>query len=388
MACLARDGHDLIGVDVNPQKVNSVKAGRSPIIEPGLEALIQAGVASERVKATCDVDSAIQHAEIAMICVGTPSKRNGDLELKYVERVCRDIGHALAAKDGYTVVVVRSTVLPGSASERLIPALEAGSGKTVGQNLGFCINPEAPIYRIPIGVAEMIKYASNAFHALKVVFANEIGNICQQYGIDSHQVMDVFTQDTKLNLSPYYLKPGFSFGGSCLGKDLRALLYAARQRDVRAPVLESVLPSNQLQTQKAVDMLLQEGKRKVGLIGLSFKPNTDDLRESPAIELAERLIGKGFELWVYDREVSLSRLQGSNRAYIDQVIPHISSLMRPSLEETIDNAEAVVVAKRLTSSEREQLLSLLRPQQILIDLVRLNGQHVDEFGGKYCGICW
>jgi GDP-mannose 6-dehydrogenase len=425
-ACLARDGHHIVGVDVNPAKVRAVQRGNSPIIEPELEALIQAGVASGRLEATGDTAYAIDCSELVMICVGTPSRANGSLELGYVERVCRDIGRVLASKEAYTVIVVRSTVLPGSAQERLIPLLEAESGKKAGSNFGFCVNPEflregsaitdfdhppytiigqldeqsgewasqlyahvdAPLYRVPLGVAEMAKYASNAFHALKVVFANEVGNVCQAHGIDSHQVMDIFVRDTKLNLSPAYLKPGFAFGGSCLGKDLRALLYAARQRDVRVPVLQSILPSNQLQVQKAVDILLREGRRKVSIIGLSFKPSTDDLRESPAIDLVERLLGKGFDLHIYDREVSLGRLHGSNRAYVDQVIPHVGSLMRSSMEEVVGAAEVVVVTKRLSCDEQERLLALLRPSQMLIDLVRLDGQKLKEFKGQYRGIGW
>jgi GDP-mannose 6-dehydrogenase len=236
--------------------------------------------------------------------------------------------------------------------------------------------------------ASFIKFASNAFHALKIVFANEIGNLCQMYGVDSHEVMDIFTQDTKLNLSPAYLKPGYAFGGSCLPKDLRAMLYAARQADVEMPVMQAILPSNQLQMQKAFDMLVESGKRKVGIIGLSFKPNTDDLRESPATDLAERLIGKGFELTIYDREVSLSKLMGSNRSYIENVIPHISSLMCASLADTVNFAEAVVVAKRPSPAEYEQLINLLRPDQVLIDLVRLNGRIMPEFEGTYHGISW
>jgi len=425
-ACLAREGHRVIGVDVNPAKIEAVRQGKSPLIEPGLEMLIKAGVTAGLIKATDDAAYAVENSELVMICVGTPSHGNGSLELEYVERVCRHIGHALRSKEAYTVVVVRSTVLPGTAEERLIPLVETESHKKVGDGFGFCVNPEflregsaifdfnhppytiigqsdersgellarlyasldAPLFRVPLGVAEMVKYASNAFHALKVVFANEVGNVCQMYGIDSHQVMDILVQDTKLNLSPYYLKPGFAFGGSCLSKDLRALLYAARQRDVRVPMLESILPSNQLQVQKAITMLLREGRRKVGVIGLSFKPNTDDLRESPAIELVERLIGKGFELYIYDREVRLSQLHGSNRAYISKVIPHIGSLMRGSLEEVVGAAETVVVTKRLSDSEMNQLHSLLQPDQTLIDLVRLDGRMLEGFEGHYRGICW
>jgi GDP-mannose 6-dehydrogenase len=426
MACLVRDGHHVIGVDIQPEKIESIRQGKSPVIEPGLQSLIQSGVAAGRIEATDKVAYAIDHSEIVMVCVGTPSRDNGGLEFKYVERVCRDIGRALASKTAYTTIVVRSTVLPGSSEERLIPLLESESGKEAGVDFGFCMNPEflregsaiadfdqppftligqldeqsgeqvsqlhihidAPLHRVPLRVAEMTKYASNAFHALKVVFANEIGNLCQALGTDGYEVMEILVQDTKLNLSPSYLKPGFAFGGSCLSKDLRALLYAARQCDACLPVLESILPSNRLQVQKAIDMLLCEGRHKIGIIGLSFKQDTDDLRESPAIELAENLLGKGFELCIYDREVSLGRLHGSNRAYVDRVIPHIGSLMRTSLEETVGPAEAVVVTKRLSDDEQELLFHLLRPDQVLVDLVRLDGQKVRNFGGQYRGIGW
>lgn len=425
-ACFARDGHRVIGVDINPEKIESIRAGQSPIIEPGLDDLVQQGVEAGRIEATDDAGYAVGRADVAMICVGTPSHPNGSLDLTYVERVSQDVGRALADKSPYTVIVVRSTMLPGSAQERVIPILESTSGKQAGEDFGFCVNPEflregtaipdfdhppytvigqldersgeqvaqlyaqveAPLYRAPLGVAEMVKYASNAFHALKVVFANEIGNVCTACGIDSHQVMDIFVQDKQLNLSPYYLKPGFAFGGSCLGKDLRALLYTARQGDVRLPVLESILPSNQLQVQKVLDLLTRLDKRRVGMVGLSFKPNTDDLRESPAVELAERLIGKGFELSIYDREVSLSRLHGSNRAYIDRVIPHIGSLLQPSLEEAVEAAEVVVVTQRLPEGEQRQLLDILQPEQTLIDLVRLDGRGLHAFEGEYRGIAW
>jgi GDP-mannose 6-dehydrogenase len=425
-ACFARDGHRVVGVDVQTEKVTQINAGNSPIIEPGLAELIRQGVNSGCLAATTDAAAAVSQADLVMVCVGTPSKRNGGLDLSYVTNVCGDIGEALACKDGYSVVVIRSTVLPGTAERDVIPALEAASGRKVIEDFGFCLNPEflregsaihdfdeppytvigaldsrsaaicaalydaidGPLYQTPVGTAEMVKYASNAFHALKVAFANEIGNISQAYGIDSHQVMDIFVQDTKLNLSPYYLKPGFAFGGSCLPKDLRALQYAARQADVEVPVLNAILPSNELQTQKALEMLLSTGRRKVALVGLSFKPQTDDLRESPATELAERLIGKGFELSIYDREVSLAGLYGSNRTYIEQVIPHISSLMQTSLSQAVNGAGAVIVAKRPSATEYKQLLGLLAPDQVLIDLVRLDGQTIAEFEGKYHGICW
>ncbi|WP_299026747.1 nucleotide sugar dehydrogenase [uncultured Thermanaerothrix sp.] len=425
LACFARDGHHVIGVDINPAKVQSICAGKSPLTEPGLEELLSQGVNAGLIQATEDVTYAVHHADVVMICVGTPTRDNGSLDLTYVERVCRDIGQAMRAMDKYIVVAVRSTILPGYAQEHLIPILESASGKRAGIDFGFCINPEflregsaiwdfdhppytligeidnrsgeslaslyahipAPLYRVPLGIAEMVKYASNAFHALKIVFANEIGNVCQAYGIDSHEVMRIFVQDTKLNISPLYLKPGFAFGGSCLGKDLRSLLYAARVRDVHLPLLESILASNQLQVQKAVDMLLRLNKRRIGLIGLSFKPGTDDLRESPSVELAERLIGKGFSLFIYDREVALSRLIGSNREYIERVIPHLNSLLY-SLEETVLNSEVVVVTKRLDGREEEYLFELLKADHVLVDLVRLDLSHLKAFRGTYYGIAW
>jgi GDP-mannose 6-dehydrogenase len=425
-ACLARDGHHVIGVDVNRKKIAALREGKSPIIEPGMTELVADNVNAGRLEATDDAYRAVQQSELLIICVGTPSHDNGSLDLQYVCNVFNQIGAALADKDSFSTVVLRSTVLPGASLEHLLPALEAASGKQAGIDFGFCVNPEflregsaindfdnppftvigefdersgeqpaglyaninAPLFRVPLGVGEMVKYASNAFHALKVTFANEIGNLCQAYGVDSHMVMDIFTRDTKLNLSPAYLLPGFAFGGSCLPKDLRAMLYAARQADIRSPVLESILPSNQLQTEKAVEMLVRTGRRRIGMLGLSFKPNTDDLRESPALELAERLLGKGFELFIYDREVSLASLHGSNRAFMEQAIPHIHSLLQPSLAETIAQAEAIVVTKPSSVSEYQELMTLLRPDHILIDLVRLNGQGPLPFTGSYHGIAW
>jgi len=425
-ACLARDGHEVVGVDVKAEKVAAINAGECPIIEPGLAELVRENVAAGRLRATTDTAAAVYGADLALICVGTPSQPNGGLDLGYVERVCLDVGRALAAKAVYTVVAVRSTVLPGSVQRTILPALERGAGAPAGERFGFCVNPEflregtavadfdrppytvigeldprsgdvlaqvyarldAPLHRVGLGAAEMIKYANNAFHALKVVFANEIGNIAQMYGVDSHEVMDVFVQDTKLNLSPYYLRPGFAFGGSCLPKDLRALLYAARQSDVPVPALAAVLESNQRHLEKALAMVMAEGRRKVGVIGLSFKPNTDDLRESPAVELLERLIGKGYSARVYDREVELSRLHGSNRDYLTHTIPHIVSLMRSSLEEVCGESEVIVVTKKLSAAEAGELVGLLRPDQTLIDLVRLDPELVRQCKGAYHGICW
>lgn len=426
MACFANDGHNVIGVDINQHKVEAINKGTSPIIEPGLEALLESGLKDGRIKATINAAEALKDAEVALVCVGTPSKPNGSLDITFIERVCKDIANELSKLDHYIVVAIRSTILPCTAQDRIIPLIEAESGKTAGRDFGFSVNPEflregsaisdfysppfsvvgeldersgeriaalyahidAPIYHVPLGEAEMIKYASNAFHALKVVFANEIGNICQIYRIDSHKVMEIFVKDSKLNLSPNYLKPGFAFGGSCLGKDLRALLHAARQRDLDVPLLQSILPSNTHQIQKAVTMVQANGSRKVGIIGLSFKKNTDDLRESPILEMAEQLIGKGFDIRIYDREVTLSQLQGSNREHLEKTIPHITSLMRSTIQEALEDASTIVVSKKLSKDEQEELKANIREDQTLIDLVRLDGQEWLKKGGFYRGICW
>jgi GDP-mannose 6-dehydrogenase len=424
-ACFARDNHKVIGVDNQPEKVRSLQHGYSTIIEPGLDELVKSSREKGYLEATSDAYYAVSEADIVLVCVGTPSLENGSLNFGYVERVCGEIGKAIKDKSGYVVVVIRSTILPGVALNHLIPILEEESGKQCSLDFGFCINPEflregsaiadfdhppytiigeidarsgailselyknidAPTFHVPIGVAEMVKYTSNIFHALKVVFANEIGNLCKQFGIDSHQVMDIFARDDKLNLSNAYLKPGFAYGGSCLGKDLRAILHSAKLFDLRLPVLEAIEPSNQLQINKAFDLISRTGKKKVDMVGLSFKSKTDDLRESPAIELAERLIGKGYDFHVFDHEVSLSQLHGSNQAYINRVIPHINSLMRSSLETLMDEAEVIVLTKRLPTEIEERFYKLLRPDHILIDFVYLDDSATQKVE-NYHGICW
>ncbi len=422
VACLAEQGHQVIGVDVNPAKVDAIGAGKSPIVEAGLEALLHAGVASGRIRATTDTAEAIRDSDVSFICVGTPSQANGSLDLGYVQRVCEAIGQALADKQGFHVVVVRSTMLPGSTEEVVIPALEAGSGKRHGADFAVAFNPEflregtsiadfhdppftvigsddlraieavrelyvtvqGPVVTVPLKVAEMVKYACNAFHGLKVSFANEIGNLCKQQGIDSHAVMDLFCRDQKLNLSPYYLKPGFAFGGSCLPKDLRALLYHGRQLDTRTPTLESILPSNERQIDIAYQMVRRTGCRRIGVLGFSFKAGTDDLRESPMVALIEMLIGKGYEVAVYDRNVSLANLTGANRAFIEQEIPHIGKLMRDSIEEVLSFSELLVIGNR--GEEFKDALAELREDQIVLDLVRISDVPPDN--PNYGGICW
>lgn len=423
VACLADNGHHLIGVDVNPVKVELINQGQSPVIEEGMAELIRKGVDAGRIVATTDASHAVNHSELSIICVGTPSNPNGSLNLNFVRRVCEEIGRALAEKDDYHVVVARSTMLPGSTQEVVIPALEAASGKKAGRDFGVCFNPEFlregssikdfydPPYTVigaeeqravdalvdlysmldaelmiaPFKVAEMVKYASNAFHALKVTFANEIGNICKEQGIDSHQVMGIFNLDRKLNISPAYLKPGFAFGGSCLPKDLRAILYHSRHFDLRVQVLESIIPSNKNQIDLAYQMIRRTNHKRVGVLGFSFKAGTDDLRESPMVELIERLIGKGYDIRVYDRNVSLANLQGANRAYIEQEIPHIASLMSEEVEEVIANSEVLVIGN--SSDEFRQAVTQACADQIIIDLVRIT-ENTDQLEAQYEGICW
>jgi GDP-mannose 6-dehydrogenase len=422
-ASLAENGHRVVGVDVNAGKVEAICAGRSPIVEPGLGDVLAHVVSEGRLRATTDTAEAIRSTTVSLVCVGTPSRRNGSLDYTYLERVCEQIGAALAAEPHYHVVVVRSTVLPGTTHGVVIPALERTSGKTYGVGFGVSVNPEflregtalkdfrkppltvvghnhaadasgtialygaidAPLVSTSIRVAEMMKYTSNSWHALKVCFANEIGNLCKGLGVDSHEVMDIFCRDEKLNLSSYYLKPGFAFGGSCLPKDVRALQYRAKELDVDLPVISAILPSNRLQIEHALEQVLDTGRKNVGLLGFSFKAGTDDLRESPVVILAEMLLGKGCHLRIFDRNVSLARLVGANKEYIETQIPHLSSLLCPTIDEVIDQSEVIVIGN--PAPEFAEALPRCRKDQIVIDLVRLphDGARV---AADYRGICW
>src|SRR5215813_12165046 len=421
-ACFAKEGHDVTGVDVNPTKVEIINSGNTPIVEPGIGELMQEAVNSGKLWATTSAAEAVNKSLVSLVCVGTPSNANGSLDLRYVTRVCEEIGSALRTKKERHVVVIRSTMLPGTIQNVVVPTLEQTSGKKAGSDFGVCINPEflregsslkdfyappftligadddetvasvralyanidAPLFQTDVKTAEMIKYVCNTFHALKVSFANEVGNICKALAIDSHAVMNIFCQDTKLNLSPYYLKPGFAFGGSCLPKDLRAINYKAKELDVEVPVLSAILPSNRLQVERAVEMVLRTGKKRVGVLGLSFKSGTDDLRESPMVSLIETLIGKGLKLAIYDRDVELARLFGANKDYIEREIPHISSLMQSDLAKVVDESEVVVIAKK--EDEFRALRNKLNGERVVIDLVRL----FDTNEGKavYNGLCW
>lgn len=419
-ACFAAAGHEVIGVDVNQVKVNIINDGLSPIVEPGVDNLIAAAAKEQKLSATTNVAQAVAESDLSLVCVGTPSNHNGSLDLSYIKRVCQEIGAALEKKQTYHIVAIRSTMLPGTIASIVTPTLEVYSGKRAGHGFGVAINPEflregtsiqdfnhppftligaddedtaaplrrlyahldAPVLTVKIKEAEMVKYTCNSFHALKVTFANEIGMLSKALGVDSHRVMEVFCQDTKLNLSPYYLKPGFAFGGSCLPKDLRAMNHKAKELDVNLPMLSSILSSNQLQIERAGDLVLRTGFKKVGVLGLSFKPNTDDLRESPLVTLVERLIGKGLKLSIYDREVELARLFGANKEFIENEIPHISSLMCKELQEVIDNSEVIIIGKK-----DEEFRAIAEASgRVIIDLVRLIER--EESRENYQGICW
>jgi len=421
-ACFAKAGHDVIGVDINEIKTKIINEGRSPIVETGIGELIEDAVKTGTLRATTSSAEGIRDSEISLVCVGTPSRANGSLDLSFVKRVCEEIGAALRDKAGPHIVVMRSTMLPGTIEELVVPTLESSSDKKAGIDFSVCVNPEflregsslkdffsppftligaddhhvaktvselyanveAPLYITSTRAAEMVKYACNCFHATKVSFANEIGNICKSLNIDSHEVMEVFCQDTKLNLSPYYLKPGFAFGGSCLPKDLRAINYRAKELDVEVPLLASLLRSNRLQIDRALEMIEATKKKRIGILGFSFKAGTDDLRESPMVTLIETLIGKGMQLSIYDKDVSLARLFGANKEYIEREIPHISQLMRESVTEVVNSADVIVIGNK--SEEFTEIQSLIKPGAVIIDLVRVFGNRVSD--ETYRGICW
>lgn len=423
VACLAQAGHDVIGVDVNSFKVETLQSGRSPITEPGTNQLVADARAAGRLRATTDAHQAVHESDISFVCVSTPSQRSGKLDLSHVMGVAQEIGTALRDKPGTHTVVLRSTVLPGTTEASFIPALENASGRRADLDFTVCYNPEfmregsavadfshppytilgarkpadvaqlselykhlpSRMYVTSIPVAEMTKYASNAFHAVKVAFANEIGTLCKHLGVETNLVKEIFTSDTKLNVSPAYLSPGFAFGGSCLPKDLRALTYQAKALDLHVPLLESVLRSNQEHLNRAMEAIVGTGKKKIGMLGLSFKAGTDDLRESPQVELIKRLLGEGYQVRVWDPEVSLGRLVGSNRAYIEEVIPHVGSLLLTDLADVLRDAEIIVVAAK--SVPKADLLRHLNPSHTVIDFVNLDPSDRLATNSSH-GICW
>jgi GDP-mannose 6-dehydrogenase len=405
-ACLAREGHRVIGVDVNADKVAIINAGSSPVVEPGLDALMAEEVKGKRLSATLSAEEAIRRTDLSLICVGTPGRHNGRLDVEALERVGREIGAALRDRADTIPIVLRSTVLPGTAEQVLIPALAATADRPAGTGFRVAVNPEfmregsslkdfahppftlvgcddpetgsllrelyagveADFVQTTVRTAEMVKYVSNAFHALKVCFANEMGEVCAALGADSQEVMRIFRMDRKLNLSEAYLKPGFAFGGSCLPKDLRAMLYAARTADLSLPLLSGILPSNERQVRRAVEAVLEMRKRRVGVVGLSFKPGTDDLRESPMVTLVETLIGKGCDVRILDRNVSIARLMGANRRYIEEEIPHIASLMCEEPHALLSHAEVIVIGN--AGEEAAHVLAAAGPGHLVMDLTR------------------
>lgn len=422
-ACLARMGHEVIGVDVNRAKIEMISRGQTPVIEAEIGQIIAEQTQKQRFKATNDGAGAFARTDLSLVCVGTPGKENGSIDLKYVRRVFEEIGGYLSSKSSFHWIVLRSTVLPGSTEQTLIPILEKKSGKSAGKDFGVCFNPEflregssvwdffnppktiigvlkpgntpplvslygslpGPVIKVSIREAEVIKYLDNVFHALKICFANEVGRICQALKVDSHTLMNIFIQDTKLNISPMYLKPGFAFGGSCLPKDTRALLYMAKTLDLELPLLQAILPSNETQLQEGIRLILKTKKKKIGLLGLSFKEGTDDLRESPLVLLAETLLGKGFELKIYDPQVFLGNLCGTNKDFIERTIPHLGQLLTQDLKELIAQSEVIVIGSKIPGLE--SLWSSFRNDQMIIDLVRMSS-HRRGFKGTYQGISW
>jgi GDP-mannose 6-dehydrogenase len=422
-ACLARDGHRVIGIDPQPEKVRLVAEGRTPIVEQYVGELIEEAVRAGTLTATTDPAYAVAQSDMSLVCVGTPSRRNGALDVAAVERVCEQIGSAIAAKGGDHLVVMRSTILPGTMRKLVIPTLERASGLAAGPRLRIANNPEflrestavydydnppktvvgaldpavaaevlalyenlpGPKIATEIEVAEMVKYADNTWHAVKVAFGNEIGNVAKAVGVDSWKVMDIFCQDEKLNISSYYLRPGFAFGGSCLPKDVRALTSMARDLDLDLPLVQSLIPTNTRQIERAFERIAAFGERRIAFMGISFKSGTDDLRESPQVALVERLIGKGYDLRIYDRNVHLARLTGANRDYIANVIPHISEILSDDLDATLAHGGLVVIGN--PAPEFRAVPQKLGPCQKMFDLARLPGA-ADLLGDRYDGVNW
>jgi GDP-mannose 6-dehydrogenase len=423
LACLARDGHNVIGVDVDQAKLDLIAAGKTPVVEEGMVELMAKVAASGRVSVTTDARQAVLASEISLVCVGTPSAPNGSQDQSAMLRVARDLGRAMREKASPHVFVFRSTLVPGTVEDVLRPLLEQESGKQDGDGLHVCFQPEFlregtsirdydnPPFTIvgasspaasaalkslfghlkgeflttSIRAAEMVKYSCNNFHALKITFANETARLCEALGVDPFEVMDLVCRDTQLNISRAYLRPGFAFGGSCLPKDLRATMYLAKMRDVELPMLGGISQSNRAHIDHAIAKVLASGKRRIGMIGLSFKAGTDDLRESPLVLLAEHFIGKGLGLLVYDPGVHLSSLLGANRRFIEQHVPHIGSLLRQDLESVVAGSELLVVGLN-DPKTIAGLKAHVRDDQIVLDLVNIPGR--EALRGRHVGLCW
>lgn len=423
-ACFASQGHKVIGVDVSRAKVEMLNSGRSPIVEARMGEMVAEQCQAGRLRATGDAMEAVRESALSFVCVGTPSLRSGKLDLSHVEHVMEEIGRGLREKKTHHTVVLRSTVLPGTTDSVVIPILESASGKLACADFTVCYNPEfmregsavadffdppctvlgarepghlaslrelyrnvpGNVFEVQIALAEMVKYVSNLFHALKVGFANEIGTLCQHFGVDTQAVTKIFTSDKKLNISTAYLRPGFAFGGSCLPKDLRAMAHRAKELDLSLPLLEAIMPSNAEHITRAVEKVLHTGKKRIAVLGLSFKAGTDDLRESPQVQLIKRLLGEGCQLRIWDEDVSLGRLAGSNRQYIEEVIPHIGSLLSTDFQAVVASGEVVVIGTQLRN---QHLLSqCLTAEQIVIDLINLDPAARPQAAKSYQGICW
>ena len=422
-ACFASKGHKVVGIDVAIDKVGAMASGRTPILEPGIQEIISDFHASGQLSATTDVAKAVRETDVSFICVGTPSQANGKLDLKGIKHVCEQIGAVLKTKNTFHIVATRSTILPGTTADVITPALEAASGKKAGIDFGVATNPEflregsaikdflnppmtvlgvndpeseavmrelyswvpAELFAVPVYAAEMVKYACNSFHALKVAFANEIGTLCKHAGVDTESVTKIFLSDKQLNISAYYLNPGFAFGGSCLPKDVRALAYLGKELDCKLPLIESILPSNNEHIERAIQAILARGKKKVGMLGLSFKSGTDDLRESPQVLLIKRLIGEGYQARIWDENVFMGRLIGSNRQFIEDNIPHIGTLLNNDFAQVVNESEVIVVSSKI---DNDKLEALLQPHHIVIDLISLHKHNRVRHNGEYEGICW
>lgn len=423
LACLARDGHTVYGVDIDQTKLDLISSGQPPIVEEGIQETMAVAVGSGRVHVTRECSEAMANTDLSFVCVGTPSMKNGDQDLTAITRLTEQMGAALREKSDFHTIVIRSTVRPGTVLQTIEPLLEKHSGKRSGEDFGLCFQPEflregtsikdydnppmtivgcnsersakqledlfgdlpGNFINTSVGTAEILKYACNAFHALKVTFANEIGRVAQSVEVDSREVMELVCEDKQLNISTAYMRPGFAFGGSCLPKDLRALLHVARERDVEIPMLAGLLPSNEVHVAHALDMILSRKTRKIGMVGLSFKSGTDDLRESPLLTLAEQLIGKGMQIKIYDPEVNLARIMGANKRYLEESIPHVAELMCESCEEVMDHGDVVILGlgdKQIVEEVRQRITA----EKYLLDLVGL--KDIDQLPCEYDGACW